>query len=98
MRRKSLEKSEIEGEAWMHSDTQRHDALSMRFADRSPSVRRKHASLYWNKSDEILTADALILEHSANGFGKHVGNRELFYLCSAVRVGDRVGEDNLFEG
>lgn len=64
----------------MHSDTQRHDALSMRFADRSPSVRRKHASLYWNKSDEILTADALILEHSANGFGKQCSDAQLFHF------------------
>ena len=37
-------------------------------------------SLYWNKSDEILTADALILEHSANGLGKQCSDAQLFHF------------------
>ena len=32
------------------------------------------------------------------GFGKHVGHGELFHLCAAVSVGDRIGENHLFEG
>ena len=51
-----------------------------------------------NHLDEILVADALVLDHAVDGVGKHVGYADLLDLGTALRVGDGVGEDNLLKG
>ena len=48
--------------------------------------------------DEVLVADALVVDNAADGLGKHVGNGELLDLGTALGVGDGVGEHNLLEG
>ena len=49
-------------------------------------------------SDKIEVADALVADDATDGLSEGVGNRELFHLSTALRIRDRVGEDNLLEG
>ena len=49
-------------------------------------------------SDKIEVADALVADDATDGLSEGVGHRELFHLSTALRIRDRVGEDNLLEG
>ena len=51
-----------------------------------------------SKLNDILVADALVLKHTLDGVGKHVGNGELHHFCAAIMVGDGVGEHNFLKG
>ena len=46
---------------------------------------------------DIQVADALVVDDTTDGLGKHVGYRQLLNLSAALCVGDRVCEDNLLE-
>lgn len=38
--------------------------------------------------NDVLVADALVLKHAANGFGKHVGHAKLLHFRAIAAVGD----------
>ena len=45
-----------------------------------------------------MVRDTFIVDDSTNCFCKKIGYADLLYLGTALRVGDRVGKDNLLEG
>lgn len=46
---------------------------------------------------QILRGDALIVDHTANGLGKHISHAELLHLMATLCVRDRVCEHNLLK-
>ena len=48
--------------------------------------------------NDVLVADALVLQHAADGLCKHIGHAELLHLGALVVVGNGVGEDNFLQG
>ena len=50
-----------------------------------------------SESDQILLADALIIEDAADGVGYEVSDTELLHLGTSVVVGDAIGEYQLLQ-